>query len=278
LMQFIVQSNPQSYIVIDEDPMYRDSTHMSTHFIHALPGEWLSDVKLAHSQAEMAYVQFWKMADLLAADVIEKYSQFADDEGAMVQAFLTSIEEDADIYVSSSMPIRDIDTFLLTQNRPVQIFANRGANGIDGVTSTALGFSNGRKNRKTYLLIGDLAFLHDANAFVASRYQQCDLTVIVMNNDGGGIFSYLPQSKVEEHYEDLFGTPTALTFEQMAKMYELDYVKATSLEQFTTALSADKETSIKLIEAFTDREENVKQHRQLWARIHEVMEQWLDSL
>lgn len=203
LMQFIVQANPQSYIVIDEDPMYRDSTHMSTHFIHALPGEWLSDMKIAHSQAEMAYVQFWKMADLLAADVIEKYSQFADEEGAMVQAFLASIEEDSDIYVSSSMPIRDIDTFLLTQNRPVQIFANRGANGIDGVTSTALGFSNGRKNRKTYLLIGDLAFLHDANAFVASRYQECDLTVIVMNNDGGGIFSYLPQSKVEEHYEDL---------------------------------------------------------------------------
>ncbi|MEK5186017.1 2-succinyl-5-enolpyruvyl-6-hydroxy-3-cyclohexene-1-carboxylic-acid synthase [Solibacillus sp. FSL W7-1324] len=278
LMQFIVQAKPQSYIVIDEDPMYRDSTHMSTHFIHALPGEWLSDVKLAHSRAEMAYVQFWKMADLLAADVIEKYSEFADDEGAMVQAFLTSIEEDADIYVSSSMPIRDIDTFLLTQNRPVQIFANRGANGIDGVTSTALGFSNGRKNRKTYLLIGDLAFLHDANAFVASRYQECDLTVLVMNNDGGGIFSYLPQSKVEEHYEDLFGTPTALTFEQMAKMYELDYVKATSLEQFTAALSEDKQTSIKLIEAFTDREENVKQHRQLWARIHEVMEQWLASL
>lgn len=64
----------------------------------------------------------------------------------------------------------------------------------------------------------------------------------------------------------------------MAKMYELDYVKATSLEQFTAALSEDKQTSIKLIEAFTDRDENVKQHRQLWARIHEVMEQWLDSL
>lgn len=278
LMQFISQSNPESHIIIDEDPMFRDSTHRSTHFIHALPGEWLSEIVLQQSQAEISYVQFWKMADLLAADVIEKYCDYANDEGAMVQALLTNIEEDADIFVSSSMPIRDIDTFLLSTNRSFQVFANRGANGIDGVTSTALGFSNGRKTRKTYLLIGDLAFLHDANAFVASRYQQCDVTVVVMNNDGGGIFSYLPQSKVEAHYEDLFATPTALTFEQVAQMYEMDYEKATTKEQFTNALLAKKQTSIKLIEVFTDREENVKQHRQLWTRINEVIEQWLDSL
>lgn len=278
LMQFINHSNPESYIIIDEDPMFRDSTHMSTHFIHALPGEWLSEMTLHHAQAEISYVQFWKMADLLAADIIEKYSDHADDEGAMVQALLTNIEEDADIFVSSSMPIRDIDTFLLSTNQSLQVFANRGANGIDGVTSTALGFSNGRKKRKTYLLIGDLAFLHDANAFVAARYQHCDVTVIVMNNDGGGIFSYLPQSKVEAHYEDLFGTPTALTFEQVAQMYEMEYKKATTKEQFLQALLAEKQTSIKLIEVFTNREENVKQHRQLWARINEVIEQWLDSL
>ncbi|WP_339213538.1 2-succinyl-5-enolpyruvyl-6-hydroxy-3-cyclohexene-1-carboxylic-acid synthase [Solibacillus sp. FSL W8-0372] len=278
LMQFIVQANPQNYIIIDEDPMYRDSTHMSTHFIHALPGEWLGEIGLQHSEAEIEYVQFWKMADLLASDVIEKYSDYADDEGAMVQSLLANIEEEADIFVSSSMPIRDIDTFLLSTNRSVQIFANRGANGIDGVTSTALGFSNGRKMRKTYLLIGDLAFLHDTNAFIASRYQNCDLTVIVMNNDGGGIFSYLPQSKVEAHYEDLFGTPTELTFEQVASMYNMEYEKANTKAELINTLATNKQASLKLIEVFTDREENVKQHRLLWTRINEVIEQWLDSL
>ncbi|MBD8034738.1 MULTISPECIES: 2-succinyl-5-enolpyruvyl-6-hydroxy-3-cyclohexene-1-carboxylic-acid synthase [Solibacillus] len=278
LMQFIVQVNPQNYIIIDEDPMYRDSTHMSTHFIHALPGEWLGEIELQHSVAEIEYFQFWKMADLLASDVIEKYSDYADDEGAMVQSLLANIEEEADIFVSSSMPIRDIDTFLLSTNRSVQIFANRGANGIDGVTSTALGFSNGRKMRKTYLLIGDLAFLHDTNAFIASRYQQCDLTVIVMNNDGGGIFSYLPQSKVEAHYEDLFGTPTELTFEQVASMYNMEYEKVKTKAELINTLATNKQASLKLIEVFTDREENVKQHRLLWTRINEVIEQWLDSL
>ena len=83
--------------------------------------------------------------------------------------------------------------------------------------STALALVKAEPERQTYLLIGDLAFLHDVNALIATRYQPCDITVIVMNNDGGGIFSYLSQSTVKEYYEDLFGTPTALTFEQVAQ-------------------------------------------------------------
>ncbi|AWE08417.1 2-succinyl-5-enolpyruvyl-6-hydroxy-3-cyclohexene-1-carboxylic-acid synthase [Lysinibacillus sp. 2017] len=276
LMQFITQSKPQNYMIIDEDPMFRDSTHVSTHFIHALPGAWLSDIKIEHTVAEMAYVEFWKMADLLAINEIEKYAEHASDEGAMVQAMLASLPEGSDIFVSSSMPIRDIDTFLTTTNKNVQVFANRGANGIDGVTSTALGFSQGRKTRKTYLFIGDLAFLHDANAFIATRYQTCNLTIVVMNNDGGGIFSYLPQSKIEAHYEDLFGTPTALTFEKLASMYDMDYATATSSEEFSSALQASKHADVKLIEVFTNREDNVREHQALWTRIQEVLEQWLD--
>jgi 2-succinyl-5-enolpyruvyl-6-hydroxy-3-cyclohexene-1-carboxylate synthase len=276
LMQFIAQSNPQSYMIIDEDPMYRDSTHASTHFIHALPGAWLSELKFNQLAAEMAYVEFWKTADLLAMNEIEKYRQHASDEGAMVQVMLDALPEGSDIFVSSSMPIRDIDTFLTVMNKDLKVYANRGANGIDGVTSTALGFSQGRNSRNTYLFIGDLAFLHDANAFIATRYQNCDLTIVVMNNDGGGIFSYLPQAKVETHYEDLFGTPTALTFEKLAEMYEMEYVAAKTTAEFEQAISNEKQAAVKLIEAFTNRQDNVREHRALWSRINEVLEQWLD--
>lgn len=278
LMQFIAKANPHYYIVVDEDPMFRDSIHAATHFIHALPGEWLRDIELSQMTTELAYIEFWKTADLLASDVISKYGETANDEGAYVQLLLENLLEGSDLFVSSSMPIRDIDTFLPVMNHDVQIFANRGANGIDGVTSTALGFSNGRKARKTHLLIGDLAFLHDANAFIASRYQDCDLTIVVLNNDGGGIFSYLPQATIEAHYEELFGTPTALTFEQMAKMYDMEYVNVTTKEQFLQAITADKQQPLKLIEVFTNREENVSEHRALWTRINEVIEQWLDML
>ncbi|ATP41534.1 2-succinyl-5-enolpyruvyl-6-hydroxy-3-cyclohexene-1-carboxylic-acid synthase [Solibacillus sp. R5-41] len=278
LMKFIEQAMPQSYVIIDEDPIYRDSTHVSTHFIHGLVGQWLADMTIDNRLTEVPFAQFWKMADLLALDVIEKYANNATDEGAMVQAMLENLPNEADLFVSSSMPIRDLDTFLTTSQKDLQVFANRGTNGIDGVMSTALGFSKGRPQRQTYLLIGDLAFLHDLNAFIATRYQSCDLTVIVMNNDGGGIFSYLPQASVEAHYEQLFGTPTALTFEQVADMYEFDYKKASNVEELVTALQEPKQSAVKIIEGFTNRADNVKEHRALWSRIQEVLNEWLESL
>ena len=276
LMNFIAEAKPKYYVVIDESPMYRDSIHTSTHYIQALIGDWLTKLHI-ENHAELQYAQFWKMADLLATDVIEKYATEATDEGAVVQALLEALPAGSDVFVSSSMPIRDIDTFLAVSNKDIRIFANRGANGIDGVTSTALGFSQGRPTRPTYLLIGDLAFLHDANAFVAARYQPCQLSVIVLNNDGGGIFSYLPQAKVEAHYEELFGTPTGLTFKEHAAMYQLPYVATHSVNELVQAVAGDTD-GVRVIEAFTNREQNVTEHRALWARINEVLEQWLDSL
>ena len=258
--------------------MFRDSVHTSTHFIHARVGEWLSELAIDNARTEISFAQFWKMADLLAIDTIEKYKTFATDEGAMVRTFIESLPAGSDVFVSSSMPIRDIDTFLTTDVRDVQVFANRGANGIDGVMSTALGFAKGRPGRHAYILIGDLAFLHDVNAFIATRYQECDVTVVVMNNDGGGIFSYLPQANVEAHYEDLFGTPTGLTFEHVANMYSFDYKRATSVTEFEAAMRAEKTTPVQIIEAFTNRTQNVKEHRQLWKNINEGLDAWLDSL
>lgn len=278
LTQFITQSIPKNYVVIDEDPMFRDSTNMSTHFIHATVGEWLSKMDIMNLRTEVAFAHFWKAADRIASECINHYDHYSVDEGAMVSALLKTMPEGADVFVSSSMPIRDIDTFLTTSPVDMQVFANRGANGIDGVMSTALGFSQGRPNRKTYLLIGDLAFLHDVNAFIATRYQSCDLTVIVLNNDGGGIFSYLPQSSVEAHYEQLFGTPTALTFEYIAQMYDLDYVRVTTITELTEAIQSEKLAPVRLIEAFTNRADNVVEHRALWQRINERLEQWLNSL
>ena len=222
------------------------------------------------------YLTLWQQAERIARKHIAAYTAHAQDEGAFVQKMLELVPNGSDIFVSSSMPIRDIDTFFLATNKDIRIFANRGANGIDGVTSTALGFSTVHK-RPTYLIIGDLAFLHDANAFIASRYQANDLTVVVLNNDGGGIFSYLPQASIEAHYEDLFGTPTALTFEQLAAMYDVQYERLEHLATFEAALQADKSEPLRLLEVMTDRAVNVTSHRALWQRISEELNKWLQK-
>ncbi|WP_285399346.1 2-succinyl-5-enolpyruvyl-6-hydroxy-3-cyclohexene-1-carboxylic-acid synthase [Lysinibacillus sp. fls2-241-R2A-57] len=273
IMQFITKSQPNAYIVVDEDPMFRDSTSVSTHFIHASIGEWLTQLEISGTTLEAEYLAEWQDANDIALEYIEHYAEAAIDEGAMVSRLLKMIPNGSDIFVSSSMPVRDIDTFLMATSKDIRIVANRGTNGIDGVVSTAMGFSQGN-NRETYLLIGDLAFLHDVNGLIASRYQECNLTIIVMNNDGGGIFSYLPQSTVEAHYEDLFGTPTALEFFDIANMYGMDYIRVDDISELSVKFTTMKKRPMRLIEIFTNREENVYAHRALWNRINAGLKAW----
>ena len=277
LMQFIAASEPTAYIVVDEDPMFRDSISSATHFIHANVGEWLCDINSSSScsNVDTTYTNIWQQAEESATQIIKQYATWSQDEGMFVQALLEQLPNGSDLFVSSSMPIRDIDTFLLKTTKDIRVIANRGANGIDGVISTALGYSVANPNRPTYLLIGDLACLHDSNAFVATRYQNIELSVIVMNNDGGGIFSYLPQAKVEEHYEELFGTPTALTFEKLAEMYALKYTAIQDIDSFTKAIKDP--AVLQLLEVFTNREQNTSNHRKLWRIISEELDAWLLS-
>lgn len=270
LTMFITESAPQHYIVVDEDAMFRDSAHCTTAFIHARVDEHL----VVHETAiDPTYTSKWQQAQQIAVEQIKRYMDRESEEGALVGVMLQEIPEQSTVFASSSMPIRDVDTFLLPSDKDLTIVANRGANGIDGVISTAFGYSAANRDRHHYLLIGDLAFLHDSNAFLATRYQKLSLTVVVMNNDGGGIFSYLPQSKVEEHYEDLFGTPTGLTLEHHGAMYELDYTKVEGKEQLRAAL-AKEAAGVRIIEVFTNRAENVAVHRTLWQAINKELDAW----
>ena len=270
LMQFLAE-HAEHYIVVDESPLFRDSYAAATQFVHATIGTWLLD--LHASKIEANYMACWQQVQQLTVDEIVRYKEHDIDEGAYVQQLLESVE-DVNIFASSSMPIRDIDTFFVPTEKTIHIIANRGANGIDGVVSSAFGYS-AASSLPTYLVIGDLATLHDMSGLLATRYQQIDCTIIVMNNDGGGIFSYLPQSKVDAHYEDLFGTPTALGFEQLADMFDCQYDRVSTLEDFSYALQSEKMSGVRFIEVMTNRALNVETHRALWARINERLAQWL---
>lgn len=271
LTLFLTETAPTNYIVVDEDPMFRDSSAMSTHFVHASIGDWLEELAIEPTAFEEPYLVQWQHGEAIAEKAIKAYPATEKDEGAAVRYLLEAIPNHSDLFVSSSMPIRDIDTFLLPTEKDIAVFANRGANGIDGVMSTAIGFSQARPEREMYLLIGDLAMLHDVNALIATRYQPCKINIVVFNNDGGGIFSYLSQSTVEEYYEDLFGTPTALQFEEVAKMYGMDYIGVKEFDELSRLYTVEHSNPLRLIEVFTDRQENVISHRKLWQRIHEEL-------
>ncbi|CEG23336.1 2-succinyl-5-enolpyruvyl-6-hydroxy-3-cyclohexene-1-carboxylate synthase [Planococcus massiliensis] len=267
LTLFLASVKPETYVVFDESPMMRDAQSVVTHHIQAPPTElWKLGLEARQQQG---FTEKWQKASALYWEIVEQHCQDEMDEGVLAKVLFEELDA-CDLIVGSSMPIRDVDTFFRTNGRDAMIYANRGANGIDGVVSTAFGVQAASK-RPAYLLIGDLSFLHDMNGLIASKMQETDLTVVVMNNDGGGIFSYLPQSEEERHFEALFGTPTGLKFEDAARMYDTEYAAVQTKEQLVEALRLPKEKQVKIIEVFTDRQQNVLSHRKLWDRFNEEL-------
>lgn len=268
LTQFLKACNPKVFIAVDESPVFRDSLHIVTHHVQVRADSLWIPIEEKQSSS---YLQDWTKANDIATKHVQAYMEVEEDEGALAATLFEMLPDDVDLFASSSMPIRDVDTFFNKTTKDIQIYANRGTNGIDGVVSTSLGVQAANK-RASYLLIGDLAFLHDVNGLIVSRFQSTDFTIVIMNNDGGGIFSYLPQSTETNYFEHLFGTPTGLKFSHIAAMYDAQYDAVHSKEEFQTTLSGQKTKDIRIIEVFTNRQVNTETHRKLWAAISEELD------
>jgi 2-succinyl-5-enolpyruvyl-6-hydroxy-3-cyclohexene-1-carboxylate synthase len=179
---------------------------------------------------------------------------------------------DATMFVGNSMPVRDLDSFFPGGTRAVRFLANRGASGIDGVVSTALGVS-AVTSGPVLLTIGDLSFYHDLNGLLAAKHHQLRATIVLLHNDGGGIFSFLPQAQDQEHFEELFGTPHGLDFRPAAEMYGLHYQRPAGWEEFQTAVRHSFDApGVTLIEVRTERRANVELHRNLWKAVSRLVE------
>ena len=179
----------------------------------------------------------------------------------MARSVSRNVPWDHGLVVASSMPVRDLDTYAAADGAPLPVAANRGASGIDGTVATAAGFAWGL-GRPVTLLIGDLAMLHDLNSLAMLRNVQ--VVVVVLNNDGGGIFSFLPVAKYGEFFEPYFGTPQGVDFEPAARMFGLDYEQPHTTGEFLdTYAGACASGRSSILEVRTDREENVRLHAEL---------------
>ncbi len=171
------------------------------------------------------------------------------------------------VFAGNSMPVRDMDSFFPPTTKNVSCYANRGASGIDGVVSTALGASTVSAG-PTVLVIGDLSFYHDMNGLLAAQRFGLKATIVLINNDGGGIFSFLPQHEDAEHFETLFGTPHGLDFSHVAGLYGVGFERVTTREQYRSALRASFDApGVQIIEIKTDREENLRLHQRIWDEV-----------
>jgi 2-succinyl-5-enolpyruvyl-6-hydroxy-3-cyclohexene-1-carboxylate synthase len=171
------------------------------------------------------------------------------------------------VFAGNSMPIRDMDSFFPPTSKGVRCLANRGASGIDGVVSTALGASTVSQG-PTVLVIGDLSFYHDMNGLLAAKRFGLKATIVLINNDGGGIFSFLPQHDDAQHFEALWGTPHGLDFSHVAGLYGIGFQRVTTRDEYKAALKASFEADgVQVIEIKTDREENLRLHQRIWDEV-----------
>ena len=166
------------------------------------------------------------------------------------------------------MPIRDVDMFTLTSSKIIDTYSNRGASGIDGVISSALGMSHNSVNKNSLLLIGDVSFYHDMNGLLASRYE-ANLTIVVINNSGGGIFSFLPiaESNVE-NFQQYWTTDPGLSIEKVAGLYNSKYYLAENLQDLEKSIQESfKQKGVQIIEVKTTIRDNIIAHNRLRDKI-----------
>ena len=222
-------------------------------------------------------MQVWEIASEAAERAVAKALSVDElSEPGVARAISRLTPEGHGLVVASSMSIRDVDAFAVADGPMLRVTANRGASGIDGTVATAAGFALG-VGRPTTLLIGDLALLHDLNSLAILR-EAPPVTVVVLNNDGGGIFNFLPIAGREGLFEPYFGTPHGFGFEDAARLFGLAYVQPSSMGEFNSAYTkAAKGMTSSIIEVRTDREENVALHRALMNTVTQAVEETITS-
>jgi 2-succinyl-5-enolpyruvyl-6-hydroxy-3-cyclohexene-1-carboxylate synthase len=171
------------------------------------------------------------------------------------------------LVVASSMPVRDVETFFPARDTPPRVLSNRGANGIDGTVSTAYGVAAAARG-PVVLLVGDVALAHDIGGLLAGRRLGLPLTIVLLDNDGGGIFHFLAVAGEGDAFEEHVATPHGLDFAHAAALYGCEHVRVAAPEPFRTALDdALRASGTTLIHVRTNREENVAVHRAVWESV-----------
>jgi 2-succinyl-5-enolpyruvyl-6-hydroxy-3-cyclohexene-1-carboxylate synthase len=183
-------------------------------------------------------------------------------EGRTVIELQNLLPNESVLFAGNSMPIREVDTFSTQNIKKLNVVANRGANGIDGVIATALGYSAASEPIVT-LLIGDLSFAHDLSSLWAAKEHNLNLTIVLLNNYGGGIFHYLPVREQEHVFEDWFATPSNLNFKAATELYDGNHTVIRNWDHFKEAIQ-DWEPGLRVLELQSDRELNKSMHDELW--------------
>jgi 2-succinyl-5-enolpyruvyl-6-hydroxy-3-cyclohexene-1-carboxylate synthase len=268
-----IEASGADQIVIDPYGGWNEPTNQAAAILRADPTElasgWAARVEGLEGR-ERPLPERWTEAETAVQAALDNAFEEmgAISEPALHRA-LGAAHADGDlVYTSSSMPIRDQEAFLAATDTNAFFLSNRGANGIDGLISSGIGAAQA-SGRPTTIVTGDLGFLHDIGGLAALRDVETPVRIVVIDNDGGGIFHFLPQETALEdsEFEALLGTPRGVDVATAATLFDLSHQRLESLGGLSEALAA----GTSLLEVKTDRRTNVEAHRALTARVRDAL-------
>ena len=272
-------------VVIDDGGHRKDHQGLADHYLHASAGAVLGTLagdehadpvpKPSLTPDARAWLRAWTDLEAATWAAIEEVPPQPDHEGDHAAALVRGLPAGATLFVSSSMPVRDVDAYARPAPRGLQVLGNRGASGIDGVISTVLGCAAGGAWPMA-ALVGDIAFYHDMNGLLAARDPELNVVFVVVDNDGGGIFHMLPIRDFEPVFTPYFATPHGLDFLHAARMYGLPFADVATPEELEAAVAAAvTRPGTEVIRVRTDRDTNRLRHREVrdrvTRRLHELL-------
>jgi 2-succinyl-5-enolpyruvyl-6-hydroxy-3-cyclohexene-1-carboxylate synthase len=267
-------------VALDPEGAWQDPASILTESLALEPAGTLAELTAPQLASDTDWLARWRAADERAAETIlgvlgphEELSEpaIATELGVLLPA-------EATLFVASSMPVREIETFWPARPDPPRVLCNRGANGIDGIVSSAFGAA-AATDGPVVLLIGDVALAHDIGGLLAAKRLGLKLTIVLVDNGGGGIFDFLPISDAPmatEHdiYARHIATPTGLDFDKAAALYGLAHERIETVPAFRAALerALSPQMGSAIVHAQTDRASNVELHRRIWAEVARELE------
>lgn len=262
LRQWLAAADARTWLVNPDDRNH-DALHGRTRHLRCAV-EALT-VAAGPVRRAAAYARAWRRADRAAARLLGARLSALDPlfEGKVSWLLGRQLPAGTPLFIASSMPVRDVEYFWPAGDGRAQPFFNRGANGIDGTLSTALGVAHG--NRPSVLLCGDLALLHDTNGFLLRPKLRGSLTIVLINNRGGGIFEMLPMAKFDPPFEEFFATPQEVDFGRLCAAYGAEYVRVGDWDQFAALISRLPAAGLRVLEVRTDRKRDAARRRELLA-------------
>lgn len=263
-LQFIESTNIESYYHIDTDDYIYNPHHKVSDKLTVNPKDLIKKLLKENFKSGKLFTTFSKLNNKIEKTINQKTDYSAKlTEISAARLISKNIKKNSSLFLASSMPVRDFDMFSKANNKKIKIFANRGASGIDGAVSSFFGTLINSASGTA--LLGDLSFLHDLNSLKLFENINKSAVLVVINNSGGGIFSFLPIVNQKDSFEKYFAAIHKSDFSKLQQFFGFNYFNPTGNDEFVKIYNkAQKTKGLTLIEIKTDRQQNLNFHKRIY--------------